>query len=109
MKKRKRMLASPMPTYFRGPRRAGGTGRPAGPGAALGLAKTTVLWVMVSPRLGLIPAAAATAFFSSVACAAGTDLSTSRATSSLLMAPGATLVCVTVLSTPKSVVPVERL
>ena len=39
MKKRKSMLARPIPTYFSGPRRAGGTGRPAGPGTALGLAK----------------------------------------------------------------------
>ena len=44
-----------------------------------------------------------------VAWAAGTDLSTSSATSSLLTAPGAIFVCVTVLSTPKSVVPVVRL
>ena len=100
MKKRKSRLARPIPTYFSGPRRAGGTGRPAGPATGLGLAKITVLWVIVSPRLGLIPAAAATAFFSWVAWAAGTDLSTSSATSSLLMAPGAIFVCVTVLSTP---------
>jgi hypothetical protein len=56
-----------------------------------------------------MPAAVAIAFCSWVACAAGTDLSTISETSSLLIVPGATFVRVTVLSTPKSVVPVVRL
>ena len=103
------MLARPMPAYLSGAMKAGGTGRPAGPGAALGLAKATVLLVIVSPRLGSMPAAAATAFCSSVAWAAGTDLSTSSATSSLLTLPGAIVLRVTVLLTPKVVLPVVRL
>jgi hypothetical protein len=67
------------------------------------LAKATWLTVMVSPRLGVMPAAAPSADWSCATVAGGTDLSTSTATPSLLIAPGATLVCSTVLLTPKVV------
>jgi hypothetical protein len=60
------------------------------------------IWVVliVSPRVVSTPAADATVVSSPVTTSAGTDLSTSSATLSLLMAPGATLVSRTFLLTP---------
>ena len=58
---------------------------------------------IVSPRPGVSPTRLATDFFSEATWAAGTELSTSNATSSLFTDPGATTLCSIVLSIPNVV------
>src|SRR5262249_18417372 len=97
------------PTIFSGDARPGGTGLLKPGVVTVGtLANGTWLSVIVS-RGSCSPAAVATALRIAVACAAGIDLSRTSATLTRLTAPGATVVFVIVLLTPKSVVPVECL
>ena len=57
----------------------------------------------MSPRLGVSPTRLAIDFLSDATWAAGTEVSTSSATSSLFTDPGATTLCSIVLSIPKVV------
>src|SRR3954467_13451843 len=100
MKNRNNRLARPRPTHFSGPSIVVGTGPALG---VAGLAKAICAACIVSPRAVLKPAAAPTVDLSEGNTAAGTDLSTSSAMSSLLTAPPATLVLVTFLPTAYSV------
>src|SRR6201999_3503173 len=80
MKNRKIRLAKPRPAHLIGPSIVVGTGPAFGVAA---LAKAIWVAVIVSPRVTFTPAAVATVCLSEANVAAGTDLSTTRATLSL--------------------------
>src|SRR6476469_10010601 len=100
MQNRKSRLARPRPSHLSGASSVVGTGPVFG---VTGLANAIWAAWIVSPREVCTPAAAAIVCLSWATVAAGIDLSTISATLSLLVAPGATSVLLTVLSTPQAV------
>jgi len=94
LRTRNRNTSAPMTASACLARANGSPSRPAAPElAACGLAKAMLATFSVSPRLGSSPTMPSTAVLAAARSSALTDLSTSRATSILLIAPGATTVC----------------